>query len=147
MVRIGVGVVALALLFTACGGGGAATPQAAFEKLQAAVKAKDWGAIYDMAAESVHKEIKEAQEGGMGAMILGMEDEEAKAMPTREFFVKMMDKVIEMEGDDVMNIADAEIKEVKEEGDTATVFFKGSKKDDKQEFIKVDGKWVLAGMD
>lgn len=148
MVRIGVGVLGLAILFAACGGGGgAATPQAAFEKFQASIEAKNWGAIYDMASASVIEQVEESKGEDMVAAILGMEPDEVKAMSTKDFFCKMMDKMMEMEPDELENMKGATIKEVKEEGDKATVFFKGTKKDDKMDFVKVEGKWLLADFD
>lgn len=161
MLRTCVGVVALAILFAACGGGsgGGSTPEATFETMKKAVTNKDWNGFFDCVAPSALEEQekefnegigKEGPEGDMArammAGMLGKEPDELKGMNFRDFMVAMMDKAVEMDPDGFAQVKDAVIVESKIDGDKAVLKVKTGDDTDDMEMMKVDGKWYLTEM-
>jgi hypothetical protein len=141
-------LLVLGVMFGACGGGGASTPEAAFESLKSAALNKDGGALYDMMAPSevarAEKEWEDAKNSadrstGM-AQMLGVSVEELKAMSFRDMFVRMADK---QESTEEISL---ELVETTVDGDKATLKIKSTKGVDSVSLVKEDGKWYLASV-
>lgn len=141
----------LALTLSACGGGGAGkTPEATFEKLQSALKSKDWGATFDLVAPSQHaKQEKEFEDGkgkpssAMIAMMVGIEAEELKKMSYREFSLKLAEKMAEKKPEQFQKLADAKFVDAKVEGGNATVNLEVDGKMVAFPMVREDGRWYM----
>jgi hypothetical protein len=151
MTRLCLALIATGLLFAACGGSGAAaTPEAAFKAVQSAVKARDWGQFHDLLAEEGRNQFRDDYEGlkedPSEAEEIGLKPEDVADLEFRAFFILMMEK--EAEGMDEMfdKFAEAEILDVKVEGDEAEVKFKIEDDEETMEFRKVDGAWLVADL-
>ncbi len=159
MAKYGLCLLALALVFTACGGGSAgATPKATFEAMKAAGEKKDGGALYDLLSPDAQKKVaaqldqmKATPVDQMQAEVkkqmeeqFGMTFDEMKKMSARDFMAKMFAK---MSDEDLKEVKDTVFVSEKIDGDKAVVTTKQGDTEDTLQMVKIDGKWFLADFD
>ncbi len=154
MYRTIVLTVALALVFTACGGGDGpgATPEDTFNHIQADMKSGNWEAIVDYVPPSklpeAEKQFKKTLESEMGlnmmAGVLGVKPEELKTMDFRTAMGKMLEKMMQKDSKEMDRIVNSTIKESKIDGKKATITVTHGDKTEEIELVEEDGRWYMA---
>lgn len=156
----------LLLFVVGCGGGGgAASPDAAFKDFQAAVKAKDGEKAWNLLSKEGKSEIEQGVALVKGLMEgffkqldkappaekkaaeekMGMSLAEFKAMDAKGFFVfgiKHGDKGPNS-GNEMKQFTDATLENLKVEGDKATATMKSGDKTKPISFVKEGGSWKI----
>ncbi|OHD14203.1 MAG: hypothetical protein A2Y41_05730 [Spirochaetes bacterium GWB1_36_13] len=145
----------LSVLFIVSCKGGSDTPESAVKAAVEAVKAKNWGAVYEALSKDTTAKIETSLKAMINLMASmaqagGSEDPQVKKMlelkdlTGKDFFVKLVEANAS-ESDQFMAELNAfEVVKADIQGDKATVTVKtASKPSEEIPMIKEDGKWKI----
>jgi hypothetical protein len=152
---------ALMLFVAGCGGGGAATPDAAFKDFQAAFKAKDGEKAWNLMSKDAQAKMEEVAKGLKKMLELfdklpadarkaaeekaakesGMTLDELKSLDGKRLFVTGIKAI---PADKLSEVTGATLENVKIDGEKATASIKSGSKTEPIRFVKESGSWKIA---
>jgi hypothetical protein len=153
MIRLG-----FALLFLLQGD----SPEQAFASVKKAVTEKNFAALLDSIAPTDRKELEDATKRELelfakpegaeslkeAAAMLGVKEEDLRKMSGREFMVRMMTRMAELQKDqferEMGKFLEGAIAEKKVEGDWCVLKVKRKDKVEEAELVREGGKWYLS---